>query len=63
MDRLRTIRLRSAAMLAAMIAMTFATTFVSGCAGLPQDGRYQTHDGGRSNFRAEVPAAPITRFS
>jgi len=59
MDRLKTIRLRSAAVLAAMIA----ATFVSGCAGLPQDGRYQTHDGGRSNFRAELPVAPLTRFS
>lgn len=28
---------------------------VAGCSGIPQDGRYQTHDGGRSNTRAEAP--------
>ena len=25
---------------------------LAGCAGIPNDGRYQDHDGGRSNFRA-----------
>ena len=38
-----------------------AAAFVAGCAGIPQDDRYQTHDGGRSNTRAEAPAA--TRLS
>jgi hypothetical protein len=27
---------------------------VAGCAGIPNDGRYQDHDGGRSNTRAEA---------
>lgn len=27
------------------------------CAGIPQDGRYQPHDGGRSNTRAEAPSS------
>ena len=44
-----------------MLAAVLATMFVAGCAGIPQDDRYQTHDGGRSNTRAEVPAA--TRLS
>jgi hypothetical protein len=38
--------------LAALAAM-LAAVFVAGCAGIPQDDRYQTHDGGRSNTRAE----------
>jgi hypothetical protein len=25
---------------------------LAGCPGIPNDGRYQDHDGGRSNFRA-----------
>ena len=25
---------------------------LAGCSGIPNDGRYQDHDGGRSNFRA-----------
>ena len=29
-----------------------------GSTGTPQDGRYQTHDGGRSNFRAEALTIP-----
>jgi hypothetical protein len=27
---------------------------LAGCPGIPNDGRYQDHDGGRSNFRAEA---------
>jgi hypothetical protein len=27
---------------------------IAGCAGIPNDDRYQIHDGGRSNTRAEV---------
>ena len=34
---------------ALMIALLAA-----GCSGIPQDDRYQTHDGGRSNTRAEA---------
>jgi len=41
-----------------------AAVLVAGCAGIPQDDRYQTHDGGRSNTRAEAPAiSPATRLS
>jgi hypothetical protein len=29
-----------------------AMVLVAGCSGIPQDGRYQTHDAGRSNNRA-----------
>ncbi|MBL6653264.1 MAG: hypothetical protein ISP49_16830 [Reyranella sp.] len=48
---------RSVTMLAALLA----ALLVAGCAGIPQDDRYQTHDGGRSNTRAELPVA--TRLS
>jgi hypothetical protein len=47
----------------AALAVAIATVLLGGCAGIPQDDRYQTHDGGRSNTRAEAPAAPLTRFS
>ncbi len=41
-----------------------AAVLVAGCNGIPQDDRYQTHDGGRSNTRAEAPASWFaTRFS
>ena len=42
----------AAALLAAMLMTACGST------GTPQDGRYQTHDGGRSNFRAEAPTLP-----
>jgi len=45
----------------AMLAALVAATLVAGCDGIPQDDRYQTHDGGRSNTRAELP--PATRLS
>jgi hypothetical protein len=48
---------RSVTMLAALLA----ALLIAGCAGIPQDDRYQTHDGGRSNTRAELPIA--TRLS
>ena len=38
------------------VIVLIAVVLVAGCAGIPQDDRYQTHDGGRSNTRAEVPA-------
>ena len=44
-----------------MLAALLAAMLIAGCAGIPQDDRYQTHDGGRSNTRAEVPVA--TRLS
>jgi hypothetical protein len=50
--------------IARQIAITvalIAAVLIAGCQGIPQDDRYQTHDGGRSNTRAEVPAA--TRLS
>jgi hypothetical protein len=40
-----------------MLAALLATMLIAGCAGIPQDDRYQTHDGGRSNTRAEGPVA------
>ena len=45
----------------AIVVALIATLFVDGCKDIPQDDRYQTHDGGRSNTRAEAPAA--TRLS
>jgi hypothetical protein len=47
----------------AALAVAIATALVGGCAGIPQDDRYQIHDGGRSNTRAEAPSAPLTRLS
>ena len=41
-----------------MLMAVLAAAAVAGCAGIPQDDRYQTHDGGRSNTRAEAPAIP-----
>jgi hypothetical protein len=49
--RLKRSSLRTAAALAATIAMAL---LLAGCPGIPNDGRYQDHDGGRSNFRAEA---------
>jgi len=42
-----------------ILAAVLTATLVAGCSGIPQDGRYQTHDGGRSNNRAEAPAFPL----
>ena len=44
-----------------MLAALLTAMLIAGCAGIPQDDRYQTHDGGRSNTRAELPVA--TRLS
>lgn len=35
-----------------MLLAVIAAALVAGCSGIPQDDRYQTHDGGRSNSRA-----------
>ena len=35
--------------------------FLSGCSGLPKDGRYQTGGGGWDNFRADVGEATTER--
>jgi hypothetical protein len=48
--------------LAGLVATAMAL-LVAGCAGIPNDDRYQIHDGGRSNTRAEAPALSITRPS
>lgn len=45
----------------AIVVALVTCVLVTGCKDIPQDDRYQTHDGGRSNTRAEVPAA--TRLS
>ena len=42
----------------AIAVVLIAAVLVAGCKGIPQDDRYQTHDGGRSNTRAEAPARP-----
>jgi hypothetical protein len=47
------LRFKPFATLAVMLAGMLVTA--CGSTGTPQDGRYQTHDGGRSNFRAEAP--------
>jgi hypothetical protein len=41
----------------AIVVALIATVSVGGCKGIPQDDRYQTHDGGRSNSRAAAPDA------
>lgn len=41
-----------------IVVALIGTGLVTGCKGIPQDDRYQTHDGGRSNTRAEAPAIP-----
>jgi hypothetical protein len=46
-------------LLAGLVATAMAL-LVAGCPGIPNDGRYQDHDGGRSNTRAEAPAASLT---
>lgn len=46
---------RRVVMLVATIAVGLLAGSLAGCAGIPQDDRYQTHDGGRSNTRAEAP--------
>lgn len=35
-----------------IVIVLIGTMLVAGCHGIPQDDRYQTHDGGRSNTRA-----------
>jgi hypothetical protein len=48
----------------AILTALMAALLVAGCGGIPQDDRYQTHDGGRSNTRAEAPSvSPVTRLS
>jgi len=42
---------------------TAMALLIGGCPGIPNDGRYQDHDGGRSNTRAELPTASIIRSS
>jgi hypothetical protein len=42
----------------AIVIALIASVLVAGCKDIPQDDRYQTHDGGRSNTRAEAPANP-----
>ena len=46
------------------LAATAMALLVAGCPGIPNDDRYQIHDGGRSNTRAEAPTlSPLTRLS
>ena len=46
-----------------MAAAIVMALLLAGCPGIPNDGRYQDHDGGRSNTRAEAPAASGIRAS
>ena len=48
--------------LAGLVATAMAL-LVAGCPGIPNDDRYQIHDGGRSNTRAEAPASSFIRPS
>jgi hypothetical protein len=42
------------------VATLLTTLLMTACVtGTPQDGRYQSQDGGRSNFRAEAIPEPI----
>ena len=34
------------------VVVLIAMSLLAGCPGIPNDGRYQDHDCGRSNFRA-----------
>jgi hypothetical protein len=45
---MKTILLKILAGVGVLIMMAL----LAGCPGIPNDGRYQDHDGGRSNFRA-----------
>jgi hypothetical protein len=42
-----------------MLITVIVAALVAGCQGIPQDDRYQTHDGGRSNTRAEALAPTL----
>ena len=37
------------------LAILAAAGLLAGCPGIPNDDRYQTHDGGRSNTLAQAP--------
>jgi hypothetical protein len=45
------------------VFVLIAAALLGGCPGIPNDGRYQDHDGGRSNFRAAAPDVSLTRPS
>jgi hypothetical protein len=46
-----------------LLGAMMAAASVAACPGIPNDGRYQDHDGGRSNTRAEAPSAALTGSS
>jgi hypothetical protein len=46
-----------------LLAVVIAAASLAGCPGIPNDGRYQDHDGGRSNTRAEAPSPSLTGSS
>jgi hypothetical protein len=37
------------------VGIIMAAASLAACPGIPNDDRYQIHDGGRSNTRAEAP--------
>jgi hypothetical protein len=45
------------------LAAIATAVLVAGCPGIPNDGRYQDHDGGRSNTRADAAGVATTRPS
>jgi hypothetical protein len=49
-------------LLAGLVATAMAL-LVAACPGIPNDDRYQIHDGGRSNTRAEAPTVSVIRPS
>ena len=48
------------ALLLRLGAVMFAAALLAACPGIPNDDRYQTHDGGRSNTRAQAPNTDLT---
>jgi hypothetical protein len=46
----------SALRLLAVLGVAAVAACLGACQGIPSDDRYQVHDGGRSNTRAEAPS-------
>jgi len=53
----------SSTRVAAMVVAVLAIALLGGCAGIPNDGRYQTHGTGWDNFRAEASVKASTTKS
>ena len=46
-----------------LTGVMLGAALVAACPGIPNDDRYQIHDGGRSNTRAEVTFGGLTASS